>query len=162
MRSVRNRLIAAEAAPTCRRHFARAGCDYSNAKDPPSNCVAAPLLLSDHCGYFRHHSTVLPNIGSYRRIFAQEFQAFGHLLFFAILSEIALQLRLLTRHLYPPSAAIVLTGALLLGRMVELVQPYFGCSAAIKDAWRKVSRASIAVALSAYRGFVNRAATATS
>lgn len=96
------------------------------------------------------------DLGPYRRIFAPEVHAFGHLLFFAVLAWVGLQLPPVRRYSYPVRAAIVLVGALLLGGMIELIQPYFGRSAAIKDVWQNVLGASITVALAAPGGAPRR------
>ena len=89
------------------------------------------------------------DLGPYRRIFAPEVHAFGHLFFFAVLAWVGLQLPHVRRYSYPARAAIVLLGALVLGGMIELIQPYVGRSAAIKDVWQNVLGASITVALAA-------------
>ncbi len=96
------------------------------------------------------------DLGPYRRIFAPEVHAFGHLVFFAILAWVALQLPMVRRYSYPVRAVVVLVGAVLLGGMIELIQPYFGRSAAIKDVWQNLLGASITVALSAPRGAARR------
>lgn len=96
------------------------------------------------------------DLGPYRRIFAPEVHAFGHLVFFGILAWVGLQLPPVRRYSYPVRAVIVLVGALLLGSMIEVIQPFFGRSAAIKDVWQNILGASITVALAAPGGAPRR------
>ena len=96
------------------------------------------------------------DLGPYRRIFAPELHAFGHLMFFAGGAWIILQTPLLRRHSYPFRAITVLLAALVVGSLIEIIQPYFGRSAALKDVGQNVLGAAITVSLSAPRGMIRR------
>lgn len=96
------------------------------------------------------------DLGAWRRVFAPEVHVFGHLLFFAALAWLALQLPVLRRRSFIIQAVSILIGALVLGSLIELIQPYFGRSASFRDIWQNVLGAAIAVALHAPRGRTRR------
>lgn len=87
------------------------------------------------------------DLGPWRRIFAPEFHVFGHLLLFAALGWLFLRLPCLQRYSFVTRAALTLAFALTLGTVIELIQPYFGRTAAMRDVWQNVLGAAIAVVL---------------
>lgn len=97
------------------------------------------------------------DLGPWRRMFAPEFHVFSHLLLFAIMGWLFLRLPFLQRYTFVTRAALTLAFALVLGVLIELIQPYFGRTAAIRDVWQNVLGAAIAVVLHAPTGPRRRA-----
>ncbi|SEO98413.1 VanZ family protein [Aquisalimonas asiatica] len=92
------------------------------------------------------------DLGPWRRMFAPEFHVFGHLLLFAVLGWLFLRLPVMQRYGFLTRAALTLTAALALGTAIELIQPYFGRTAAVRDVWQNALGAAIAVVLHAPAG----------
>ena len=100
------------------------------------------------------------DLDAWQRVFAPEVQVFGHIFFFAALAWLVLQLPILQRFSFVVQAMIALVSALVFGSLIELIQPYFGRSASMRDVWQNMLGAAVAVAWHAPRGTTRRLVTA--
>ncbi|MFO7858470.1 MAG: hypothetical protein R6V11_06060 [Ectothiorhodospiraceae bacterium] len=96
------------------------------------------------------------DLGPWRRVFAPELHTFGHLAAFALVAWAFWDLPALARRPFPVRALAVLVASLLLGGLIELVQPYFGRSAALRDIIQNGLGAAAVIAWKAPRGYLRR------
>lgn len=96
------------------------------------------------------------DLGPWRRVFTPELHTFGHLTAFALAAWAFWDVPALARQSFPIRALVVLVASLVLGGLIELVQPYFGRSAALRDIIQNGLGATIVIAWQAPAGLGRR------